>query len=302
MELKKILYYTKPFVMKIIFTTLAILFSMIRLWAQEPVVVHFNFSFEKENTYLTNDLNFFTISIVDPYGTTVYKRHFENSEFVRDTYGYCLMVDTIKAGLGAIGHYKLSVKYDLLSGFDGKSNFKFITNDSLKNISFEIFFDQAEENRNYKVDTNRINFQKYEVKKSPKPAVIVKYLKNNETVKITPIWFEHVRMTRRPIYVLKNISTDTIYRRHNNIFSGFWGNLELRNAGEWEHYAFGPVCGVSGEKQVKPGEEIEIIEAFPIGDPLKLQEGFYRYSVDFLDRFKNKHSAVTYFSVIYSKE
>lgn len=301
MGLKKILYYVKPFVMKNLFVILFFSIFAISLPAQEPVVFHYNFSFEKEYTYLTNDLNYFTISIFNPNGATVYKRLFENSEFVRDEYGYCLIADTLKTGLNEIGQYRLSIDYKLVSGFERNSKFKFKTNDSLKNISLEIFFDQAEEKTSYKVDTSLINFKEYEIKKNPKPALIVKYLKNNETVKIKPAWFEHVRLTRRPIYVLKNTSTDTIYRRYNNIFSGFWGDLGLWDSGEWKPYFFGGTCGTSGDKYIKPGEECEIVEAYSIGNPLKLEEGFYRYSVDYLDKNKDEKTAVTYFKVIYSK-
>lgn len=300
----KVLYYKKSYVMRAIIIILLSAGSL--LLAQEPSLIHYNFSFEKEygkgwNDFnLSNDLVYFTIRIFNSRGERIYNRHIEKPDFVKDKYGYCLKFDTLKTGLNDTGQFKLSIKYKLVSGFTGKSSFTFKNSDSIRNIALEIFFDQAEDN-NLIFDTSFINLPQYKVIKNPKPALVVKYLKVNETVKFFPYWFEHVRLTRRPIYKLKNISNDSIFRISNNVFSGIWGNLYIHEQNKWQGYAFGGTCGESGHNTVNPGGEIKIVEAYAIGNPYKLREGFYRYAVNYLDKFKKEKTAVTYFSVMYSK-
>lgn len=117
-----------------------------QLLAQESSLIHYNFSFEKEygkgwkDFNLSNDLVYFTIRIFNSRGERIYNRHIEKPDFVKDKYGDCLMVDTLKTGLNDTGQYELNIKYKLVSGFAGKSKFTFKNSDSVRNVALEIFF------------------------------------------------------------------------------------------------------------------------------------------------------------------
>jgi len=276
-------------------------------WAQEPVLIHYNFSFEEEygkgwnDPNLSNDLMYFIIKLYKSNGDLIYKRIFEKPEFVKNEYGNCLLADTIKNKIKFNENYTAKVNYKFINKITGKSIFQFSIPDSINNVALEIFFDQAKPKDTINSNASEVWFPEYDVIKNPKPALVVKYLITNENVKFMPLWFDYVRLTHRPVYTLKNISNDTIYRLNNNIFSGLWGNLFYHNGENWQPYFFGAMCGESGYKKLSPGGEIELVEAFPIGIPIKLHDGFYRYSVDYLDKNKLEKSAVTYFSLIYSK-
>lgn len=279
------------------------------LLSQEPSLIHYNFSFEKEygkgwNDFnLSNDLVYFTIRIFNSRGERIYNRHIEKPDFVKDKYGDCLMIDTIKTGLKETGQYKLSIKYKLVSGFAGKSKFTFKNSDSIRNIALEIFFDQAKLRQEMTDDSAWYWSPLYDVIKNPKPALIVKYLNKNENVEFVPVCFDYFRLTRRPVYVFTNTGIDTMFIERQSIFSGLRGYLDIMDiTGIWKPYFFGAACGNgSGPKYIAPGENYYLNEANAIGNPLKLRDGFYRYAVNYLDIIKNKKTAVTYFSVMYSK-
>lgn len=295
--------------MKTLLKILILFVFPVILWAQEPVVFHFNFSFEKEygkgwyDPNLSNDLVYITIKIYTSDDNLIYKKHFEKPDFVKDKYGICLLADTVKQSIKLNKNYILNVKYKFVNNVFGKSLFQFKTNDSIKNIALELFFDQAKPKNEIIVDSSRYWFPEYEIITNPKPALVVKYLKENENTVFLPTWFDYVRLTRRPIYVFLNSSNDTIFIRKQNSFFGFRGYLDLMDIdGTWKPYFYGATCGTgSGERYIKPGDEYFLYEANAIGNPLKLQEGFYKYFANYLNKDKVEKTAVTYFNVIYSK-
>lgn len=143
----------------------------------------------------------------------------------------------------------------------------------------------------------------YDVIKNPKPALIVKYLNKNENAEFVPVWFDCFRLTRRPVYIFTNTGIDTMFIERQSIFSGLRGYLDIMDlTGIWKPYFFGAACGNgSGPMYIAPGKNYYLNEANAIGNPLKLRDGLYRYSVNYLDKFNNEKTAVTYFSVKYSK-
>ncbi len=294
--------------MKTLLTILLLTFSS-ALTAQELTVFHYNFSFEEEfttgwnNTNLANRLAYVTTSIYDQKKQLVYKKHFEKPDFVTSHYGICLLADTTKLEINTNTKYTVSVKYKFVNKNPGKSVFRFVTVDSLPNLALELFFDQAEPKDSLDYDTTTYEMPQYEIIKYPKPALIVKYLRESVNPQFTPTWFEYSRLTRRPIYIFRNTSNDTMCTVNRISFSGLRGRLDLLDIkGNWVPYFFGAVCGTgSGPRFLSPGEDIYLVEAFAIGDPLKLQVGFYRYSVKYKDSNKNDKAESTYFSIIYSK-
>lgn len=310
MALKKILYYAKPFVMKIIFTTLAILFSMARLWAQEPVVFHFNFSFQPDykngwiNFALTNDLEYISINIYDSGKKPLWKKQFINTDFVKDQYGNCLLVDTIKSLVSSKDLYSINVKYQLVNKKDESSDFSFSYNDTVENLALEIFFDQS---KVISTDYEWISFEKfyydlYAIDENPKPVLVVKYLKGGE-VSLIPTWFTEYRINPRPRYYLFNGSTSIIKSSGKGIDNYFSGHLQILDSiNIYKNCFLGFECGtVGGKNKLFAGETDDIVEGFTIGDPQKLNEGFYKYSVGYLENGGERKNAETYFRVIYSK-
>lgn len=294
--------------MKILLTILLLTFSS-TLISQELAVFHYNFSFEEEfttgwkNSNFANRLAYITTTIYDQKKRSVYKKHFEKPDFVTSHYGICLLADTTKLKLNTNTKYTLSVKYRFVNKRQSKSVFGFVTVDSLPNLALELFFDQAEPKDSLDFDTITYEMPQYEVIKNPKPALIIKYLRESVNPQFMPTWFESSRLTRRPVYIFRNTSNDTMYTFKRNSLSGFKGHLDLLDTkGNWNPYFFGAVCGTgSGPRFLSPGEEIYLVEAFAIGNPLKLQSGFYRYYAKYLDPNKNDKAESTYFSIIYSK-
>ncbi len=294
--------------MKLLLTILLLTFSS-ALISQELVVFHYNFSFEEEfttgwnNTNPANRLAYVTTSIYDQKKQLVYKKHFEKPDFVTSHYGICLLADTTKLEINTNTKYTLSVKYRFVNKSPSKSVFRFVTVDSLPNLALELFFDQAQSKDSLDFDTITYKMPQYEVIKYPKPALIIKYLRESVNPQFMPTWFEYSRLTRRPVYIFKNTSNDTMYTVKRNSLSGLKGHLDLLDIkGNWKPYFFGAVCGTGSELRfLSPGEATYLEEAFAIGNPLKLQSGFYKYSVKYLDSNKNYKAESTYFSIIYSK-
>ena len=290
--------------MKNLFVILFISISLISLWAQEPVVIHYNFSFEKEYTYLTNDLNYFTISIFNPNGATVYKRHFGNSEFVRNMYGYCFIADTIKSLIPSKEAYSVNVEYKPVNRNEEASNFSFVYNDTIESLALEIYFDQS---KVISTDYEWISFEKfyydrYSINENPKPVLLVKYLKEGD-VSLIPTWFTEYRINPRPRYYLFNGSSSIIKSSGKGFDNNFSGHLQiLDSANVYKSFFLGFECGTVGGKNIlSAGESEDIVEGFTIGDPQKLKEGFYRYSVGYLDGDGEIKNADSFFRVIYSK-
>jgi hypothetical protein len=79
-----------------------LLFFCASIFAQEPLVFHFNFSFEKElwRSYrqweLTDDIENITVKIHDQKRHLVWERNFTKNGLQKDDYGYCLLSDTVK--------------------------------------------------------------------------------------------------------------------------------------------------------------------------------------------------------------
>ncbi len=305
MGLKKILYYKKPFVMKNLFVILFFLFSVTALWAQQPVVFHFNFSFEKEYTYLTNDLEYFKISIFDPDGKTIYKKNFEQPEFLRDEYGECLLVDTVYSIGKTARNYLVKINYQLTNKSSDSSFFNFGSQDTVNQIAFEVYFDQSRvKNIDYIwYGFEKIYYEEYELNESPKPVFIIKYLKNDE-IFLMPTWFTPFRLNPRPKYYLLNNSSTAIYSFKQGMefyFDGYLQRLDSDN--KYKSYFFGFLCGgpIGGRQSLLPGETDDIVEGYAIGDHQKMIDGFYKFTVNYIQNEDSSKSAVTYFSVMYSK-
>jgi len=310
MGLKKILYYVKPFVMKIIFTTLAILLAMVRLWAQEPVVFHFNFSFQPDyksgliNPDMTNDLTSVLLNIYGSGKEPLWKKQFTNTDFVKDQYGNCLLVDTIKSLVPSKEAYSIYIEYKLVNRKEESSEFSFSYNDTVENLALEIFFDQS---KVISTDYEWISFEKfyydrYAIDENPKPVLVLKYLKEGE-VSLIPTWFTDYRINPRPRYYLFNGSSSIIKASGKGFENYFSGHLQiLDSTNVYKGCFLGFECGtVGGKNTLSVGESEDIVEGYTIGDPQKLKEGFYKYFVRYLNSVGESKTAVTYFSVIYSK-
>ncbi len=173
--------------------------------------------------------------------------------------------------------------------------------DSVKKLALELFFDQAlitKESEN----TLRKRILKYDVNPNPNLALIVKYLELEQGVFMGPTWFDYWRITRRPLYILYNNSTDTMFKADKGLFTCFFGDLQILDSiNQWKPYFFGGICGtITCDDPIKPGQIYDIVEAYPIGDPLKLKGGYYKYSVHYKDINGSKKTVNTYFTVIYS--
>ncbi len=273
------------------------------LRAQEPVVFHYNFSLEENYSYL-HKLNNFEIQFVNSLGTVLSARDLIKEDFKEDDYGYCLLSDTFDVNLLHNENYFIKIKYTLRSSYTDSAIFSFDFPNHAQKMSFEIFFDQSVL---VKIDTLRIGDNKYPdnsyiIDLDPKPAIIIKYI-TESSIELLPTWFAYGRLNTRPCYILSNRASETIKtagRGFRNYFSGHLQILDSLNS--YKDFFLGFQCGnVSGKDTLAPGETDYIVEGFTIGDPQKLKEGFYKYSVGYLDSEGEIKNAETYFKVIYSK-
>lgn len=133
--------------------------------------------------------------------------------------------------------------------------------------------------------------------------MVVKYLKEGD-VSLIPTWFTDFRINPRPRYYLFNDGSSTIKSLGKGFENYFSGNLKILDSTKTYNRCFlGFECGTVGGKNILlPGEYEDIVEGFTIGDPQKLKEGFYEYSVGYLDSEGDVKNAETYFQVIYLKQ
>ncbi len=273
-------------------------------WAQEPILIHYNFSFEKEYSYLTNDLNFFTISICNSNKDIIYNRTFENKEIIRDIYGSCIIADTIYSVIHSKNNYTVKTEYQTKNRPGNYSLFNIGFPDTVDQIALEVYFDQTVVSL---IDT--VNFKKnkfpdfrYDLNPDPKPVLIVKLI-NENPVMLMPCLFMYGRLNPRPMYLLNNNSNSDIFTAGKGLQSYFFGYLyKLDTNNTFKHSFPGYFCGnVGGKNLLKPGETEYVEEGYVIGEPNKMEEGFYKFSVNYIQNEDSSKSAVTYFSLIYSK-
>lgn len=274
-------------------------------WAQEPVLIHYNFSFEKEYTYLTNDLEYFNISIFDPDGRIIYTKKYEQPEFLRDKYGECLLIDTVYSFVKTARNYSVKINYQLINKPPDSSLFNFGYQDTVNQIALEVYFDQSKV-KNVKYiwyGFEKIYYDEYELNESPKPVFVIKYLKNDE-ISLFPTWFTPYRTNPRPKYYLLNNSSTGINSFRNGMEFYFDGYLQKLDSGNnYKSYFFGFLCGgpIGGKKSLLPGETDDVVEGYAIGDHQKMVDGFYKFTVNYIQNEDSSKSAVTYFRVMYSK-
>ncbi len=273
-------------------------------WAQEPVLIHYNFSFEKEYSYLTNDLNYFIITIYNSYGKVVYSRSFEKAQLIRDIDGSFVLTDTVYSVPQSKNNYSVITEYQLRNNTGNSSLFYFGYPDSTDQIGLEVYFDQTiisiKDTSNFK--KNKYPDFRYDLNPNPKPALIVKYIKK-DPVMLMPCLFMYGMLNPRPMYLLNNNSTSDIFTAGTGLQSYFFGELyKLDTNNIFKHSFPGFFCGhFGGNIILKPGETEYVAEGSVIGEPNKMEEGFYKFSVNYIQDEDSSKSAVTYFSVMYSK-
>ena len=148
----------------------------------------------------------------------------------------------------------------------------------------------------------KIYFEEYALNKDPKPVLLVKSIEKRN-LSLLPHWFTSSRLNPRPIYYLQNNSLSPIFTLGEGIEDHFSGNLQILDSlNNYKNYFFGFECGnVGGANKVLPGETIHVSEGALMGQAQKMKEGFYKYSVGYLDSEGEIKNADTFFRVIYSK-
>ena len=281
-----------------------ILFLSFNLYSQEPVVIHFNFSFETYpyNNVPTEDLETIKIKIQNSKNHIIWKRSFSENNLPKDEFCECLLSDTVRNIQNSKMFYSLKINYKLKLHEKDSSEFFFSYPDSVKQLALEIYFDQVFVRRMIN-DGDGVPRDEYETDTNPKPALIVKYLNRDQNIFFGPKWFVN-GLIKRPNYVLYNNSSDDIYRINSEWLTCFFGDLYFWDSNStWVIYKFGPVCGtINCSGVIKVGKTDDIIEGYPIArNPRKLISGYYKYSVKFKDINDQIKTIDTYFSVIYSK-
>lgn len=235
----------------------------------------------------------------------MWERTFQNSDLSLDKYDNCLMTDTLKVLTKSSDPYGLKVNYSLTSGIIDSTEFIFSFPDSVENLALELFFDQAliVKAGNYDDLLFLRKPDEYKTDPKPKPVLIVKYLDPVEEIFLEPTWFDYFHITKRPKYILHNNSNYGLSTPTKDMFSCFFGKLMyLDSSNHWGFYPYGRMCGTfSCQRVLGSGQTEWIIEGFPIGDPRKLREGYYRYFVPFKDIAEIDKTVDTYFNVYYAK-
>ena len=272
-------------------------------YAQQPVVFHFNFSFEREyNSITSNELLKISIYIFEE-GSLAWEKNLIDTDFIKDKYGNVLMSDTIPS-LAKNKKYNLIIEYELKHKTDtNKCSFIFDYPDSVEHIALELFFDQAKVLKMSETILFRRTKDEYALELNPKPCLIIKYWNNTNDIFLAPTWFNSYSITLRPKYILNNQSQHTIYRKDDGLLTHFFGDLYIWDfGGIWIDYLYGGMCGTYNPTlQIEAGMQEYIIEGFPVGTPRKLIGGYYRYTVSYRDHENNVKNTETYFRVVYVK-
>jgi len=306
MTLNNILYLQDFLAMKNlhkIFITIPLLLCL-NISAQEPVVFHYNFSFETYsfNNVPMEDLETINIKIQNSKNYVIWKRSFSENNLPKDEFGEFLLSDTVRNIQNSKMFYSLKINYKLKLHEKDSSEFFFSYPDSVKQLALEIYFDQVFVRRMIN-DEDGVPRDEYETDTNPKPALIVKYLNRDQNIFLGPKWFVN-GLIKRPNYVLYNNSSDDIYRINREWLTCFFGDLYIGDSNStWVIYKFGPVCGtINCSGVIKAGKTYDIVEGYSIArKPRKLISGYYKYSVKFKDMNNQIKTIDTYFSVIYTK-